>query len=427
MTDIVSSLLDFIDRSPSPYHCVTTMKARLEAEGYTPLPEREAWSLELGGKYYLERGGKTLAAFRIGERAPAQSGCRLIVAHSDSPVLKIRPRPGFKARDAAMLNADIYGSPLLHTWLDRDLKVVGAVYDKNGPVEVEIPSLRVRANSLAPHLKSEKRTERVTVDRQNDLKLTFSQTEGDIIEQLNSLLMDASGTSAAPLSYDLCLADTQPSSLVGADNEFISAPRLDNLFSSFCAFETLLSANVGPQTQIAVMFDAEEIGSGTWTGARSNFLEMLLARLDAAFSANRDDIFRLKANSMIISADMAHSEHPSFIDATDRDHVPSINGGLAVKSSTSANYAIGHGAEAWFKAICQEAGLSLQHFKYRCDHGGGSSVGPYTTTALGINGIDVGAPLLAMHSIREMAGAQDVPHTISAFRAFFETNEIPDL
>ena len=274
-------------------------------------------------------------------------------------------------------------------------------------------------NSLAPHLKTEMKTERVTVDRQNDLKLTFSQTGGDIVEQLDGLLREAHGTGTEALSYDLCLADTQPSALVGVEEEFISAPRLDNLFSAYCALEALIVADAAPQTQIAVVFDAEEIGSGTWTGASSNILDMLIARLDLAAGGKKDDLYRLKARSVLVSADMAHSEHPSYRNATDQDHVPSLNGGLAVKSSARANYAIGHGVEAWFTSICREAGLSLQSFTYRCDHGGGSSVGPITTTGLGIAGIDVGAPLLSMHSIREMAGAHDVEPAVTAFAAYF--------
>ena len=413
--------MSYVDNSPSPYHTVKASRGLLEAAGFSEIGERDSWSLEPGGKYFTVRGGKTVTAFRVGTKAPAEAGVRILAAHSDSPVIKIRPNPAFRARDAAMLTADIYGSPLLHTWLDRDLKICGAVFGKDGRALVEVPSLRVRVNSLAPHLKNERKIEQVTLDRQNDLRLTFSQSKGDIVEELEGLLKDAHGTATEALSYDLCLADTQPSALVGTGGEFISAPRLDNLFSAYCGLEALIAAGDAPQTQVAVVFDAEEIGSGTWTGAGSNILDMLLARLDTAFGGERDDIFRLKARSVLVSADMAHSEHPSHKHATDADHVPSINGGLAVKSSARANYAIGHGIEAWFTSICQDAGLSLQSFAYRCDHGGGSSVGPITTTSLGVAGIDVGAPLLSMHSIREMAGAKDVDHAITAFTAFFES------
>lgn len=426
MDDNIAALIDFIDGSPSPYHSIAEMRRRLDASGYICLNEQDSWALEPGGKYYSIRGGKTLAAFRVGVAPPVEVGCRILAAHSDSPVLKVRPRPGYRARDAAMLTADVYGSPLLHTWLDRDLKIAGAVFGKAGVKPIEIPSVRLRVNSLAPHLKSEMKTEQVLVDRQDDLKLTFSQSPGDIEEQLNEVLSQASGSTDPVLSYDLCLADTQPTSLLGAGGEFISGPRLDNLFSSFCAFKALIDSRATPQTQIAVMFDSEEIGSGTWTGARSNVLEMLLTRLDATFGGSREDLFRLKARSMVLSADMAHAEHPSKIEATDPKHVPSLNGGLAVKSSAGAGYAIGHSTEAWFKAICHEAGLTLQHFKYRCDHGGGSSVGPHLTTQLGICGIDVGTPLLSMHSIREMGGAKDIAHAISAFNAFFESENPPN-
>ncbi len=425
MAKTADDLIDFVNKSPSPYHAAGQAKDMAIAAGFEMIDEADAWSLQPGGAYTLLRGGKTMAAFRVGTKPIAEAGARIIVAHTDSPVLKVKPRPAFKARDAGMLTAEIYGSPLLHTWLDRDLKLCGMVWtaDKKGHThrkQIELDDLSVRVNSLAPHLKTQHKTEGVVLDRQKDLRLTFSKNKDGIVETLHGALREASGLKGEVISYDLCLADKTPGGYAGADKAFISAPRLDNLFSSYTALKGLL-ADEGPTeaTRMVVLYDAEEIGSTTWTGARSSLLDMLLSRINAHFGGKTEDNFRARAKSILISADMAHSEHPSFKEATDPDHVPSLNGGIAVKSSAMANYAIAHDAEAWFTHICQEAGLPVQRFMYRCDHGGGSSVGPITSTAIGMPGVDVGCPLLAMHSIREMAGTEDVDHAITAFRQAF--------
>ncbi len=420
------NLLEFIDRAPSPYHAIAAAEAILRDAGFAPVAEGDRWRLDPGATYFAARGGKTLLAWRVGAKPPAEVGFRIVAAHSDSPVLKLRPNPGRRARDAALLNTEIYGSPLLHTWLDRDLKLAGRVFFR-GPDDtvahrlLELPELPLRVNSLAPHLKRERKISGVDVDLQKGLALTFSQDDDDIVEQLNAVVSDRFGVTP-DLGYDLSLADIQPSALAGRNGEFISAPRLDNLFSSFCALTALIDAGPSDRSQIAVLYDAEEIGSQTWTGARGDALGAVLQRLNAAAGGDAEDLLRANAKSVLISADMAHAEHPSHTSATDPDHVPEINGGLAVKSSSQANYAIGHPAAAWFEMVAGDAGLNLQKFMYRCDHGGGSSVGPMVTTNNGICGIDVGAPMLAMHSIREMAGANDVDHTTRAFTAFYDTD-----
>ena len=420
-------LLQFIDRAPSPYHAIDTAASLLRDAGFAAAAEGDRWQLAPGATGYATRGGKTLIAWRVGARPPADAGFRIIAAHSDSPVLKLRPNPARRARDAALLNTEVYGSPLLHTWLDRDLKFAGRIFhraDDGGVAHrlVDMPGLRLRINSLAPHLKRERKVTGVDVDMQKGLALTFSQGSGDIVEQLTAAVSDEYGV-APDLGYDLALADIQPSALAGRDGEFISAPRLDNLFSSYCALTALISAGSQPdRSQIAVLYDSEEIGSQTWTGARGDVLGAVLQRLNAAAGGDAEDLLRAKAKSVLVSADMAHAEHPSHPDATDPDHVPEINGGLAIKSSSQANYAIGHPAAAWFTMIAADAGLELQQFMYRCDHGGGSSVGPMVTTNNGICGIDVGAPMLAMHSIREMAGVHDIDHTNRAFTAFYDAD-----
>ena len=220
-------LLQFIDASPSPYHAILAAKAMLAAAGFVEIQEQDRWALEPGGAYFSVRGGKTIVAWRQGDKPVAEAGFRIVAAHSDSPVLKLRPRPGLKVRDIGYLTADIYGSPLLHTWLDRDLCLAGAIYlaaeGGERPHIVHASDLKLRAMSLAPHLKKEKKIDGLSIDLHKDLPLVFTQGGDDVAGQLFERL--GGFDPKAVLSFDLCLADTLPCSLVGSRDEFISAPR----------------------------------------------------------------------------------------------------------------------------------------------------------------------------------------------------------
>ncbi len=392
----------------------------LKAVGFSELGEADRWSLEPGSGYYLCRGGRSLIAWRQGHGKVEDHGFRIIAAHTDSPVLKLRPRPGLRVRGIGYLTTEVYGSALLHTWLDRDLKIAGAIYyaDATGALNTQIVELAdppVRAMSLAPHLKKERKIEQLTLDLQKDLPVIYAQESDDPFEPLLRSLLGADPDRNI-LHTDLFLSDTQPSALIGKNKEFISAPRLDNLFSCFASLTALTRCGKDKlHTSVVALYDAEEIGSQTWTGAKSNLLDGTLMRMVAEGTGEAERLLRAKARSVLISADMAHGEHPSFPDATDPVHVPQLNNGLAVKSSARGNYATGNYAAAWFVNLCQQAEIPLQTFMYRCDHGGGSSVGPIISTGVGICGFDVGAPMIAMHSIRELAGTYDIDTAITAF------------
>ena len=414
-----AALLRFIDASPSPYHAILAAKALLEGAGFRERREGDRWTVEPGQAYFTVRGGKTIVAWRQGSRPVAEAGFHIVAAHSDSPVLKLRPRPGLRVGEVGYLTTAIYGSPLLHTWLDRDLCLAGAVYladDGPSPRIVHAPDLKLRALSLAPHLRRGMKAEGLVIDMQKDLPLIFTEGAEDTVTQLFERL---GFDQRQVLAFDLSLADTQPGALVGQAQSFISAPRLDNLFSTYCALSALVGTAADREhTSVAAIYDSEEIGSQTWTGAGSNVLDAVLQRLNNASGGDVEDLLRAKARSVLVSADMAHGEHPSFTEATDPVHVPRLNKGLAIKSGERGNYAMGHDAAAWFEAVCRGAGLTPQRFMYRCDHGGGSSVGPIISTGLGVSGVDVGAGMIGMHSIRELAGAQDVALSIRAFSAF---------
>ena len=286
---------------------------------------------------------------------------------------------------------------------------------------VSLDTLPVRLTSLAIHLKSDKGSDSFTLDREKDLAVFVGQGDKPGFDLVRAAIAEQFGGDPGPLlSIDLSLGDATPAARLGAQGELISAPRLDNLFSAWTALMALIEASPAEATIGTIIYDAEEIGSQTYTGARSNFVESVLDRIVGGGS---EDVWRAKARSLIVSADMAHAEHPHFVSATDPVTVPHLNGGLAVKTGVQGNYAIGPAAEAWFLAVCEEAKVPLQRFRYRCDHGRGSSIGPMATSGLGITGIDVGAPMLAMHSIRELAGAADLDGSIRAFAAMFASRE----
>lgn len=413
--------LAYIDASPSPYHAVAEAARLLTEAGFTALEEGARWDLQPGAAYFVIRGGKSLMAWRQGTGPAGDAGLRLIGAHSDSPVLKLRPRPDLDAKGVKLLTAEVYGGPLLNTWFDRELKLAGAVWCGGDRVKchlVSLDNLPVRLVSLAIHLKADKGSDSFTLDREKDLAVLVGQSGASSLELLNNAIADALGGNPGPiLSMDLSLGDAMPAQCIGTEKELISAPRLDNLFSAYTALMALIETDAPTASTIgAIIYDAEEIGSQTYAGARSNFVEGVVERIVGGVP---EDVWRAKAHSVIISADMAHAEHPAFTAATDPVTVPALNGGLAVKTGVQGNYAIGPAIEAWFLHLCDEAKVPLQRFRYRCDHGRGSSIGPMATSGLGIAGIDVGAPMLAMHSIRELAGAADLGASIRAFAAFY--------
>jgi aspartyl aminopeptidase len=426
MTAAADRFLAFLNKAPSPYHAVVEAAALLLAAGFVEVDEAGRWQLEPGKGYFVIRGGKTIVAWRQGTGVAAEQGLRIVVAHTDSPTLKLRPRPDRTVRSQRYLTTEIYGGPLLYSWLDRDLKLSGALYCGESAITrvlVSLDHLPVRAVSLAIHLRQDKASDSYSFDREKDFALVIGDGEATGLELIAEAARTELGRDPGPLlSLDLEVTDADPARRIGAGGTLISAPRLDNLFSCYTALVALLAQPVAtPWTQMVALYDSEEIGSQTYTGARSNTVDAIIHRLVAATS--EDDIWRAKARSVVISADMAHGEHPAFLSATDPDHVPELNNGLALKSGSMGNYAIAPAAEAWFSLLCQKAGIPLQRFRYRCDHGRGSSIGPIMTTNLGITGIDVGAPMLAMHSARELAGTADVDYTIAAFAAFFATEE----
>jgi aspartyl aminopeptidase len=408
-------LIGFIDTSPSPFHAVVALTARLDAAGFTRLDERQRWSLEAGQTGYVVRDGGSLIAFRIGTAPLAEAGFRIVGAHSDSPTFRVRPNPDTTRAGYAMVAVEVYGGPLHYTWLDRDLTLAGRVVTAGGSIElVHLPGAPLRIPSLAIHMNRELYEKGLQLNAQHHLVPMLSAAAEDA--GLADLLAEVVDDDV--VSWDLVLADTQPSSLGGFGEQFVMAPRQDNLVSCHAGTSALIEASEGvAATQVVICNDHEEVGSRTAEGAAGPFLEDVLRRLVAATGdADLQSVPRALAGSVLVSADAAHAVHPNYSDKHDEGHRPRLGGGPVIKVHANQAYATDAGTLAWFLARCADAEVPVQQFTNRADSPSGSTIGPLTATRLGMPTVDIGNPLLSMHSIREQSATVDVLYLTAALR-----------
>ncbi len=421
MTDLGDDLRAFIDLSPSPFHAVAELARRFSAAGFSRLDERDHWQLGPGDARFVVRDGGSIIAFRVGTSALTDSGARLVGAHTDSPTFRVRPRSDLRRAAFRLVGVEPYGGLLAHTWLDRELTVAGrlAVLEDDEVVTrtVVLPGAPLRLPSLAIHLDRSVR-DGLVLDPQRHLVPLWS---GDLVGEaglLEELAQVAGVDPAAVLGHDLVLADTQPAARTGADDSWIAAPRLDDLGCCHSGSLALIAAEPAAHTAVFVANDHEEVGSASAEGARGSFLADVLARLVAATGdTDPQALHRATARSMLVSADMAHAVHPNYADRHEPSHLPALGGGPVLKVNANQAYATDARSGGWFTARCAEAGVPVQHFVTRADLPCGSTIGPLTATRLGISTVDVGAPMLAMHSCRELASVVDVPLMVAALTA----------
>jgi aspartyl aminopeptidase len=397
------------------------MARRLDAGGFTRLSERETWALAPGDARYVAREG-SLAAFRVGSAPPDAAGFRLVGAHTDSPTFKVRPRPGATKAGYRMVGVEVYGGPLAHTWMDRDLTAAGRVVLHDGSEHlVVLPGAPLKLASLAIHLTDRTANpEGARLNAQEHLQPLWSP--GTSAAFLEVVAAAAGVAPEAVLGHDLVLADTQPAGLVGHDGALVSAPRLDNLSSCHAAVSAILAAEPARATQLVVANDHEEVGSGSAEGAKGSFLQDVLERVVAATGGDGQARAAASARSVLVSCDAAHAVHPNYADRHEPEHRPRFGGGPVVKSNANQSYATDGRTLAWFAARCADAGVPVQHFVSRADLPCGSTIGPLTATRLGIATVDVGNPVLGMHSARETGGAADVEPMVAALTAHLEVH-----
>ncbi|MGY5885569.1 M18 family aminopeptidase [Modestobacter lacusdianchii] len=409
----------FVDASPSPSHAVAELARRLTAAGFTELAEADAWTLTPGGQHFVVRHG-SLVAFRVGTAPLAEAGMRLVGAHTDSPTFKVRPRNEVRQAGYRVVGVEPYGGGLWHTWLDRELTVAGRVALRGGTTAlVRLPGAPLRLPSLAIHLDRGVR-DGLKLDPQRELVPVWSRDLGTEPGLREALAAEAGVAVDDVVGHDLVLADTQPAGVTGADGTWIAAPRLDNLASCHAGATALIAAPGGRRTQVLVANDHEEVGSGSMSGARGSFLEDVVRRLVAVTDAGDPQALpRALAQSRLVSSDMAHAVHPTRFDRHEPAHQPQLGGGPVLKVNANQAYATDAVTSGWFAERCAEASVPVQWFVSRADLPCGSTIGPLTATRLGIATVDVGAPMLAMHSCRELASALDVPLVVGALTACF--------
>jgi aspartyl aminopeptidase len=425
---LTRDLLDFIEAAPTPYHAVATAAKRLERAGFRRFSERESFQLTPGMAGYVVRGGGSLAAFRLGSKSPAEAGFAIVGAHTDSPNLRLKPNPEQQHHGYEQLAVEVYGGVLLHTWLDRDLSLGGRIVLADGSTRlVRLPGVFCRIPSLAIHLHRDVNSGGLQLNAQTHLApIAALEQEQAGLELLERVAAAAGGgvTAKTISGMDLCLFDSLAPALGGARSELIYSPRLDNLASCHAALCALEKSAAGSEaTRVVVLYDHEEVGSETAIGAGSRFLESVLLRLLRSFSPASDDFARAIAGSLMLSADMAHAVHPNYADKHDKLHRPLLGKGPVLKVNASQRYATDGATAARFRAACAKADVEPQHFVSRNDIACGSTIGPIAAAGLGLRAVDVGNPMLSMHSCREMAASADVPIMVRVLGAFFEDFE----
>ena len=434
MTDLVTDLLAYLDRSPTPYHAVAEAARLLETAGFRALAPGDAWALAPGDRRYSIRSEGSLVAFEVGQSPPAEAGFRWIGAHTDSPHLRLKPRPDATREGFRQLGVEVYGGALLHSWLDRDLSLAGRVSLRRPEgcemvlVDFRRPLLRVP--DLAIHLRRADEKGSLTLNRQSHTAPILGLEGVPGLPQLLAAELRAGGVEAAPddvLGFDLLAYDTQPATVAGAEGEFVQSARLDNLASCHAALAALArSAGDGPRraTRGIVLYDHEEVGSQSAAGAGGPLLQETLGRVVAGEKgAAPDALPRALSRSMLVSADMAHAVHPNFADRHEPEHRPRIGGGPVIKHNASQSYATDAATAGRFAELCLRAGTQPQHFSSRNDLRCGSTIGPISAARVGIPTVDVGNPMLSMHSCREMAGSADVAPMIDVLSRFLSEEE----
>lgn len=425
--EYAEGLLQYLNDSPTAYHAVENAAALLRKKGFRELKETEGWSLQADGKYYVVKNSSAVVAFTVGKGGLAKEGFRIIGAHTDSPCLKIKPEACSVTPDGYVrVNVEVYGGAILSTWFDRPLALAGrVVVRKDGGfaeklVRIDKPVFILP--NLCIHLNRDV-NEKGAYNKQTDMMPLFAMKEEDSEkgEYLSNLIQEETGIAKSDIvDYELFLYEYQKGIFTGRNQEFISASRIDDLsmvYAGLCALMESEKEDSG--YQVLAAFDNEEVGSTSAQGANSGLLLHLLNRICKNLGLADDEYFQAVANSTFISADLAHAVHPNYSDKHDPDTRPVLGKGPVIKYSASQRYATTARSAACFIEACEKAGVSFQKFVNRNDIPGGSTIGPALSGLTTIPAVDMGAPILAMHSIREFGAVKDLFDTKEAFLSYY--------
>ena len=433
ISDSISSfnegLKTFLDQSVSPYHAVMKVSEALSDAGFVLLDEQAKWNLEGEGKYFVVRGGSSIAAFTVGAKFQVERGIRLLGAHTDSPVLAVKPQPDVKKEGLLQIGVEVYGGALLNPWFDRDLSIAGRVsFLEEGKVLrsslINFSEPIAFIPSLAIHLDRDANQNRSINSQKHILPIVMHLTDGrspDFKTLLKRQLEHQYSSKKIDriLDYDLVLYDTQKASYVGFENEFIASARLDNLLSCYSCLQAMLASDF-KYPSLFIFNDHEEVGSASNIGAQGPFLKDVLRRI----CRTEEAFIRTAQGSVLISTDNAHAIHPNFSDRHDRNHGPRLNAGPVIKVNTNQRYATNSETAALFRMAAHSVEVPVQTFVMRSDMRCGSTIGPITAAETGISTLDVGVPTLGMHSIRELAGCEDAHALFQVLKAFLSMEDI---
>lgn len=428
MNTYIESLLKFMDSSVCNFLAVDTIKKVLVANGFVEKRLEDAFTCQAGEKFFVTKNDSAIFAVTVGSKPVSETGFKIISAHSDSPCFRIKPNPEMVSGDGLVrLNTEVYGGPILYTWFDRPLSLAGRVILKGKSALHPVTRLLKIDNPILviPHLAihfNRSVNEGNPLSKQKDMLPILTRISSSL--EANNLLINYVAKSlyvsvADILDFDLFVYDTEKACVVGLNDEFVLSGRLDDLSMAHAAITAITEATDSEATCVSAIFDNEETGSGTKQGAHSPVLTNILRRVATCQGVDFDGFCRAVSKSFLISADNAHAYHPNYGEKYDPTNHPAIGGGPVIKINANCKYMTDAHSAAIFKSLCIEAGSPYQYFVNHSDVAGGSTLGNIFTGQLDIEGVDVGSPLLAMHSVRETASTDDHVNMIKVFKHFF--------
>lgn len=412
-SELIQNLIQFLDSSPTAWHAVEIAKDQLTKAEFIPLSEQHTWKLEPAQRYVVTRNGSSLCAFITPKHMPKQ--IRLFASHTDSPSLKLKPNPEIRKNKAILLGVEVYGAPLLTSWLNRDLGIAGriAYQDTHGKIKENLVTLDKHPlviPQLAIHLDREVNEKGLQLNKQEHLNALAGLENGfpEKTSFLESLLAEAIEFKHL-ISHDLFLYPIEKARLVGYQNSLLSAYRIDSLASVHAALTSLINHPdpLDDEIKMVIFWDNEEIGSHTAQGADSPFFSQTLERIIHAYNGSREDYFCLLNHSACISIDLAHALHPNYAEKHDPQHHPLLGEGVVVKTNAQQRYATSAHSSISIKTLAAQKHIPLQTFVSRNDIPCGSTIGPLQAAQTGMQTVDIGCGQLSMHACRELMACKD--------------------
>lgn len=419
----VEELFQFIENSPSCFHAIETIRKKLNDEGFIELVEGRSWQIEKGKKYYVTRNLSSIIAFKIPEND--FKNFHIVASHSDSPTFKIKENAEIEVNNKYVkLNTEKYGGMICSTWFDRPLSIAGRILVKEGKLVkthlVNIDKDLVIIPNLAIHM-----NRAVNDGYKYNAQIDMLPLYGDNTSKgslMKTVAQSVGVEEDSILGTDLFLYNRMRGTKIGANSEYISSPRLDDLECAYASLSAFLSETNSNSASVYCVFDNEEVGSGTKQGADSTLLYDVLRRINMCLGNSEEDYYKLIASSFMVSADNAHALHPNYSDKSDPTNKVYINDGIVIKYNANQKYTTDAVSASIFKSICDSVNVPYQTFTNRSDILGGSTLGNISNAHVSLNTIDIGLAQLAMHSTYETAGAKDVTYLIDALKAFYNTS-----